>query len=177
MLFWHVGGTIAATRYAFRDDRMDLRFLALGAVLPDIVDTPIGLIAFSAVSGVRLIAHSLLFGAVIMTVIVLRTRRGRPRKMWMPLAIGVLMHLVFDAMWASPESLWWPFLGFDFTPSGESSAGALVGSILSDWRVWALEGVGAAYLGVLGVRGRLSDSAQRSVLWRTGRLAVPIDRR
>ena len=43
MLFWHVGGTIALVRYTVRDERMDLRFLILGAVLPDLIDTPIGL--------------------------------------------------------------------------------------------------------------------------------------
>ena len=32
MLFWHVGATIAIARYTFRDDRMDLRMLALGAL-------------------------------------------------------------------------------------------------------------------------------------------------
>ena len=35
MLFWHLGATVALVRYSFRDDRMDLRFLMLGAVLPD----------------------------------------------------------------------------------------------------------------------------------------------
>ena len=176
MLFWHVGGTIAAVRYAFRDDRMDLRFLAFGAVLPDLLDTPAGLAGFSGFGGVRLLAHSLVFGAAVMALIVWRTRRGRPRKRWMPVAIGVLMHLVLDAMWASPETLWWPFLGLEFTESGAASAGDLVASIVGDWRVWALETAGAAYLVVLAARGRLFDPGVRSVLWRTGRLAVPIDR-
>jgi hypothetical protein len=42
MLFWHLGASIAVARYTFRDERMDLRFLALGALLPDIIDTPVG---------------------------------------------------------------------------------------------------------------------------------------
>ena len=39
MLFWHLGGTTALARYAFRDERMDLRMLALGAIMPDLIDT------------------------------------------------------------------------------------------------------------------------------------------
>jgi len=47
MLFWHVGATIAFVRYTFRDKAMDLRFLALGAILPDLIDTPIVTALFS----------------------------------------------------------------------------------------------------------------------------------
>lgn len=177
MLFWHLGGTVAGIRYAFRDDRMDLRFLALGALVPDLIDTPIGLLAYGTFESVRLFAHSLLFGALVMAVVVLSTRRGRPRKRWMPMAIGVLMHLVLDAMWADPATLWWPFLGASFASSGLATAGDVVSSILTDWRVWALEVVGAAYLGYLAVKGNLADASARKTLWSTGRIAVPIDRR
>ena len=177
MLFWHVGGTIAAIRYAFRDDRMDLRLLVVGAVLPDVVDTPIGLAAFGTFGGIRLFSHTLLLGSIVMAAVVVATRRGRPRKRWMPLAIGILMHLVLDAMWANPETLWWPFLGFDFSPSGEVGSGALVGSILADWRVWVLEGIGLAYLVHLTLRGNLASAGERERFLRTGRLGVPIERR
>ena len=177
MLFWHLGGTVAAIRYAFRDDRMDLRLLLVGALLPDIVDTPVGLIAYTTFGGVRLMTHSLIFGALLMTVVVLATRRGRPRKRWMPLAIGVLMHLFLDAMWAEPDTFLWPFLGWDFAASEFGSAGALVRSILSDWRVWLLEAVGLAYLATLGYRGDLMSRDERVRFTRTGRIAVPIERR
>ena len=177
MLFWHMGGTVAAIRYAFRDDRMDLRLLLVGAVLSDLIDTPIGLVAFSTFGGVRLMSHSLVFGGLLMTVVVVITRRGRPRKRWMPLAIGVLMHLFLDAMWAEPETLWWPFLGWEFAPSNFGSAGALVRSILSDWRVWLLEGTGLAYLISLAHRGNLISREERVRFVKTGRIAVPIERR
>lgn len=177
MLFWHVGGTVAAARYAFRDDRMDLRLLIVGAVLPDVLDTPVGLAAFEMVGTVRLVGHSLLFGSLVMVAVMAATRRGRPRKRWMPLAIGVLMHLVFDAMWAEPETLWWPFLGLDFAGSGYASAGSFISSVVTDWRVWLAEGAGAGYLAYLARRGNITDPRQWERFKRTGRISVPIDRR
>jgi hypothetical protein len=177
VFLWHLGGTIAIVRYAFRDDRMDLRLLIVGAVLPDLIDSPIGAIWFEGLGGVRLFGHTMLFAAGAMVVVLALTRRGRPRKRWMPLAVGVLVHLVLDGMWADPETLWWPFLGTDFSVSGYDDFGGYVAAVVGDWRVWALEGVGAAYLGYLTVKGNLGSSEQRAAFVRTGRIAVPIDRR
>ncbi len=176
MLFWHLGGTVAVIRYSFRDDRMDLRLLLVGALLPDIIDTPVGLAGFGTFGGVRLFSHTILFATAVMMVVVLATRRGRPRKRWMPLAIGILTHLLLDAMWLDSETLLWPFLGLDFAASGFGSAGELVASILTDWRVWALEIVGAGYLAYLVSVGNLTSPEERARFARTGRIAVPIDR-
>lgn len=176
MLFWHLGGTIAFIRYAFRDPRMDLRFLMLGAILPDLIDTPFGLAFWDRFHNVRLLAHTLVFGSVLLIAVLLGTRRGRPRKRWMPLAIGVLMHLVLDAMWQQPETLWWPFLGFEPTTTSFATAGEYVRSVLTDWRVWALEVVGLAYLVVLWVRSGLGSPDARSAFLGTGVAVAPIGR-
>jgi inner membrane protein len=174
MILWHLGATIALTRYAFRDDRMDLRFLALGAILPDLVDTPVGLTFYDTLGGVRLVGHSLLAAGLVMVAVVLRTRRGRPRKRWMPLAIGMLMHLLLDAMWQDAATLWWPFLGWSFTQAGPATAADHVLSVLGDWRVWALEAVGAVYLVSLAHRAGLGKPAARSRFMSTGVVDVPI---
>ncbi len=176
MVFWHLGGTVALARYTFRDDRMDLRFLVLGGLLPDLVDTPFGLAAYGTLESVRLFAHSLVFAALVMVAVLILTRRGRPRKRWMPLAVGLLLHLLLDAMWADPETLWWPFLGLTFSAAGPASAVSYVGDIVSDWRVWALEALGLAYLYGLGRRARLGDLAVRREFLATGRIHAPIDR-
>lgn len=176
MLFWHLGGTTALIRYAFRDERMDLRFLMLGAVLADLIDTPVGLLFWDSLRNVRLIGHSLLFAAVVMLIVLLSTRRGRPRKRWMPLAVGVLVHLVLDAMWRQPETLWWPFLGWEFTERTYATAGAYVRAILGDWRTWMFEATGLAYLAYLFARARLFDSDARKEFIETGRIDVPIGR-
>ena len=176
MLFWHVGGTIALVRYTFRDERMDLRFLVLGAVLPDLVDTPIGLVAFGATQSVRLVGHSLVAAGGLMVAVLLTTRRGRPRKRWMPVAIGVLLHLFLDAMWADPETLWWPFLGVEFSAAPESTVAEYLGNVVTNWRTWALEVIGVVYLAVLARRARLTERAARDLLRTTGRIGVPIGR-
>ncbi|MCP3974998.1 MAG: metal-dependent hydrolase [bacterium] len=174
MFFWHVAATIAITRYSFRDERMDLRFLILGAVLPDLIDTPLGLAGFSRLESVRLISHSLLFAGIAMMWIVLATRRGRPRKKWMPIAIGILIHLFLDTMWANPETLWWPVLGGSFTPDGASSAGDYVAAVLQDPWVWLGEAVGFTYLAVMARRAGLGQGTSRRLFRETGQINVPI---
>jgi hypothetical protein len=174
MLFWHIAATTAIARYTFRDERMDLRFLALGAIIPDLIDTPIGLIWFESVGTVRLAAHSLVFAGATMTAIVLATRRGRPRKQWMPIAIGVLIHLFLDAMWASPETLWWPTLGLDFTAGGAAGVSGYLSDLFGDLRVWMGEVLGIGYLAVLAKRANLAAPAARHTLYTTGRVDVPI---
>lgn len=175
MVLWHLGATVAIARYAFRDERMDLRFLMLGAVLPDIIDTPIGLLTFSSVESVRLAGHTLLGAAAVMVAVVVSTRRGRPRKRWMPLAIGLLIHLFLDAMWADPETLWWPFLGLEWSSTGLGDAGSYVGDVLTNPWMWAGEALGAGYLGVLGRRGRLATTEARWRFAREGTIDVPIN--
>lgn len=174
MLFWHIGATTAITRYTFRDERMDLRLLLLGAVLPDMIDMPIGLIVFSAVESVRLVGHSLLFAAATMALVMLATRRGRPRKKWMPLAIGVLVHLFLDAMWADPETLWWPIFGWEFSTTGFSDAAAYVSAALSSPVMWVGEAFGLGYLIAMARRGGLGDRNARLQFRGTGRINVPI---
>jgi len=175
MLLWHVGATVAIARYAFRDDRMDLRMLVLGALLPDLIDTPIGLIFYGHLGGVRLVTHGLLLAAAVMVVVVLSTSRGRHRKAWMPLAIGLLLHVVLDAMWLDPETLWWPLFGWEFSSAGPENVGDYVVDVLTDWRVWSGEVVGALYLAYLAVAAGLSDPEKRRLLWTTGRVDAPID--
>jgi hypothetical protein len=118
----------------------------------------------------------LLFAAIVMVLVLVLARRGRPRKRWMPLAVGVLMGLVLDAMWRHPETLWWPFLGWRFTDSGFASAGAYLWWLATDWRTWALEAVGLAYLVLLARRAHLDESERRVELITTGRIQVPIGR-
>lgn len=175
MFFWHVGATIAIARYAFRDDRMDLRMLVLGGLLPDLIDTPIGLAFYRTLGSVRLVTHGLPLAVAVMIGVVVATRRGKPRKRWMPLAIGLFLHLFLDAMWLDPETLWWPLLGSGFASAGSSTASGYVAGVLSDWRVWLTEAVGLAYLAYLWRAAVLSAPEQRRLLLTTGRVDVPID--
>ena len=176
MLFWHVGATTAFIRYAFRDPAMDLRFLALGAVIPDLVDLPIGIVVWDSVGSVRLGAHALVFGALVMVAVLAITRRGARRKRWMLFAVGILMHLALDAMWGSPETLWWPFLGTDFAATGFTTYGDYLADLVRDPVLGAGELAGLAYLVWLARRAGAGDPDARRAFLRTGVIPVGLDR-
>ncbi len=109
-----------------------------------------------------------------MAWIVIATRRGRPRKRWMPLAIGVLMHLFLDAMWASPDTLWWPFFGFDFSTAEPATAGAYLADVLAKPLPWLGEVAGLTYLLMLARRAGLGSAPARRTLLESGRIDAPI---
>jgi hypothetical protein len=177
VFFWHVGATTAFVRYAFRDEAMDLRYLALGAILPDLIDLPIAVAMWPSWEAPRLVGHSLLFGSLIMVVVLIATSRGTRRKQWILLSVGALMHLALDAMWADPNTLWWPFLGWEFTTTGIATFSEYVSSVLSDPWMWAGEAAGLAYLVFLWRSSGLDDADARKKLLSTGQVSAPIERR
>lgn len=164
MLFWHLGGSLFLFRYLFRDPAVDVRFLMAGAVLPDLLDKPTGLVFGAGFFGTgRIFGHTLVFFAVLLAAVLLLTRRGKPsRKRWMALAVGVMFHLLLDGMWTLRDTLLWPFFGWEF-PVG----------VPNDWTTfrWSLlaqESAGLAYLLWLWRRCQLSDPARRRSLLKTG---------
>ena len=125
---------LAFARYL--DDRRLIGFAALGAILPDLIDKPIGhiLLAETLDSG-RLFGHGLLFFALIAVAGVYLYWR-RESFALLAVAAGVLSHQVLDAMWAIPVSWYFPFLGpyepHEFT---DYFGGAILAEIssLSEW--------------------------------------------
>jgi inner membrane protein len=91
--------------------RVDFRFILLGALLPDIIDKPLGLILFPDVlANGRTFLHSLLF--LLLTLMAAAIIYRKQRQLWgFYIAFGVLIHLTMDAMWTDPVTLYWPFLG------------------------------------------------------------------
>jgi hypothetical protein len=156
---------------------MDLRYLALGAILPDLIDMPVAVLMWTSWEAPRLVGHSLLFGSIIMVAVLIGTSRGIRRKQWILLSVGVLMHLALDAMWADPSTLWWPFLGWEFTSTGIGTFPEYASDILSDPWMWAGEAAGLAYLVHLWRSSDLDDPTARGVFLSTGRVSAPIDRK
>ncbi len=155
---------------------MDLRFLALGALLPNIIDMPVAVVMWSSWQAPRLWSHSFLFGSLVMVVVLVATSRGPRRKQWMLVATGVLVHLGLDSMWLDPQTLWWPFLGWEFTETAYATFGAYVGGVLADPWMWIGELVGFVYLIYLGRASGLGDRRARRMLFSTGRVSAPIGR-
>lgn len=174
MIFWHVGGTIAVFRYVFRDPKVDLRFLALGALLPDLIDKPLGTILFPDLfeGGTQLIGHTLIFSLLAMTAVLAVTRRGRVRRTWMAVAVGSLLHLILDGMWTDQQTLLWPAFGWSFPPGiPDYWPGLLTRFFESPWSI-VEELAGLGYLVYLWIQAGLADPARRREFLRTGRVSA-----
>ncbi len=158
-------------RWIFRDPKVDVRFLLLGALLPDLIDMPIGtLILMDRFSTSELWAHSLLAASFYMAAVLITTRRGRRRRAWMALGVGWLFHLLLDGMWLNGDVFLWPFLGWDL-PSASSPfwPEAWQRALADPWR-WALELIGIIYLWWLWRALGLSNAERRESVTRSGRL-------
>jgi inner membrane protein len=93
---------------------VDIRWLVIGSLLPDIIDKPIGIYLFKdTFDNGRIFSHTLLFLILVSAVGVFLWKRYH--RVWMlSLAAGTLMHLVLDESWLAPGTLFWPLLGLNF---------------------------------------------------------------
>jgi len=95
-------------------DKIDLRFLLIGALLPDIIDKPLGHIFLrEELSSGRTIAHSLLF-LVVIALAGWLVYRLQHRNWLLVVSAGSLAHLVLDQIWLMPQTLFWPFMSATF---------------------------------------------------------------
>ena len=101
----------AACALAREPLRVDYRFILLGALLPDLIDKPLGLMLLPvALANGRTFLHTLLFLALTIVAALLIYRQGR--RMWgIYIAFGVVTHFILDAMWTEPITFYWPLLG------------------------------------------------------------------
>lgn len=103
MLLWFVGTSMAAAWLVFRDPRFPYLPLTVGALLPDVVEVPLGRIGP---------LHSAVVVFAVMLVVMLATIGRRSlRRVLLAGTMGVLLHLVFDGAFAETEAFWWPLLG------------------------------------------------------------------
>ena len=171
MLFWHFGATLWLFRWIFRDPKVDIRFLLLGAILPDLIDFPVGtILAPDRYAGGELWFHSLIGPALYIAAVLFLTRRGSRRRAFMAVGVGWLFHLGLDGMWVDSEVFLWPFFGWEI-PMGEAPywPGAWARASSDPWR-WVLEVVGLAYLAWLWVAVGLGVKERRAGVLQTGRL-------
>lgn len=88
------------------------RYLAIGALLPDFIDKPLGMIVFaSTISNGRMISHTLVF-FLTLWLIGLYLYENRSDIRVITLAVGSFFHIMEDQMWASPQTLFWPLFGW-----------------------------------------------------------------
>lgn len=171
MISWHLGATLWLFRWIFRDPKVDVRFLLVGSILPDLIDLPIGtLFLAERYSTGELWSHSLVVPTVYMMVVLAVTRRGRRRRAWMALGVGWLFHLLLDVMWVDQDVFGWPFFGLEIAPGEAPFWSSAWERALSDpWR-WVKEAFGLGYLVWLWVGLGLKGAERRHEALRTGRL-------
>jgi membrane-bound metal-dependent hydrolase YbcI (DUF457 family) len=106
-----IGLVIGLVAYQYLGDRRTIPLAALGSILPDLIDKPLGHIILSgSVDFGRIYAHSGLFFLAMMVVALAYQRR---KGSWILLALvaGMFSHLVLDSMWQMPVTLFYPLLG------------------------------------------------------------------
>ncbi len=82
-----------------------------GALLPDLIDKPIGhLLLGGTLDNGRLVSHSLGFLVAVFAIGYLLFRHSHPLQ-GPVLALGVLSHQYLDAMWRDPAAWFYPFRG------------------------------------------------------------------
>lgn len=162
MILWFAGVSFVFVWWVFRTPALDYRLVMVGSVLP------VGEFVFG---GPRVL-HTLLAPVALLTIIMLATQRRRlVRRRWIGLAIGILMHLVLDGIWAREAVFWFPFFGLSSGPEWDglpefghsfavSAVLELVGALCLVWAWRAFD---------------LADSSKRQRFLRTGHLTRVVD--
>ena len=155
VFLWFVVGSVVVVTLVFDSPSMDVRLVALGAVLP----------VAEALVGDPWFLHAPILGVLGLAIVMLVARGRRlVQRRWLGVPIGVLSHQVLDGTWADTRVFWWPATGFDVLGGsrvpefGRGTGGLLLeasGLLLGVW-VWR--------------RYRLADPDRRSSLLRAGRL-------
>ena len=158
MLLWFFGTAVLTIWFVFRDPRFDHRLLLVGAILPDVVDLP---------SGQARWAHSLTVSVGVLILVMAVTAGRKPvRRLLLPLPIGMLLHLVWDGVFAATKVLWWPFSG--------GWGDTRVPSLARGWWDVPMELAGAAMLWWVWRTAGLEDRSARRRFMASGQL---VDRR
>ena len=104
MLLWYTSLSILFVANVFRSAGLDYRLVALGALVPLLVDLPVGH---------RAVGHTLLLAVALFTLVMVstagRSRLLRRRMLCVP--IGVFVGLVLSGAFTQDHVFLWPFLG------------------------------------------------------------------
>ena len=140
---WSSGGIVSW--FTSLGNRIDIRLLLVGSLLPDIIDKPIGVFFFrDTFSNGRIFCHTLLF-LILITLGGLYLYRSRNKIWLLVLSFGTFTHLILDRMWLSPRTLLWPLYGFSFEKVDLTYwTQDMFHALLTNPMVWISELVGAA---------------------------------
>ncbi len=162
LLFAHPGITLGAATiaadiinrkpswFASLSRYLDIRWLLVGSILPDIIDKTVGQVIFrDTFNNGRIFSHSLFF-LIILTAIGYYLLK-RHRQSWLlAIAAGVFAHLILDEMWQVPVTFLWPLFGFSFPVEDlDSWTANMWNALLTDPKYYISEIVGLVILLIL----------------------------
>jgi membrane-bound metal-dependent hydrolase YbcI (DUF457 family) len=132
-------------------ERIDIRLLLIGSLLPDIIDKLLGLwLLRDVISNGRIFSHTLLF-LIVITIGGLYLYLSRHRSWLMVLSFGIFTHLLLDQMWLSPRTLFWPLYGYTFERLEFTGfIQQILGILLADPAIYVPEIIGGVVLVVFG---------------------------
>jgi membrane-bound metal-dependent hydrolase YbcI (DUF457 family) len=131
---------------------LDIRFLVVGSMLPDIIDKPVGMYLFrDTFSNGRIFSHTLLF-LLVLAAIGVWLYKTKVQAWMLALVTGTFFHLVLDSMWQIPGTLFWPLMGLNFTAiETEGWIEGVFSAYVSNPSVYIPELIGTAILIWFGI--------------------------
>jgi len=155
VFFWYIGPSVLGIYEVFRSRGLDYRLIALGSMLPLLIDLPIGVFGPG---------HSVVVAVGVLTVVMVgtigRSRLLRRRVVCVP--IGWFCALVLSGAFLHDQSFLWPLLGWEWGNVGLFPPPTVL--VLS-------EAAGIAIIGWSLGRFGLNRSGPRADFLRTGRLS------
>ncbi len=147
LLFAHIGLTLAFAEMMRRAAglRLPIVPLAIGSMLPDLIDKPLGYVLYGTPAMGRIYAHTFLFLLLLFVLMV-----SLENRLILAIFFGVLSHLALDTIWRSPKIFLWPLLGGFPVVDSIGVLGYLQAliSALQDPMVFISEALGFAYLSI-----------------------------
>ncbi len=114
---WHLDKDASASsrsRLLTFLEKIDVRLLLVGSLLPDIIDKPLGTFFLRDIfSSGRIFCHTLVFLLVI-TLAGFYLYRSHGKIWLLTLSFGTFTHLICDQMWGNLPTLLWPVYGLTF---------------------------------------------------------------
>ena len=159
MLLWFVATAWLAVWIVLHDRTFDYRLLAVGAVLPDVID---------GVTGGVGVMHSVVTSIAVLVAVMLVTFGRRPiRRRLLAIPFGTFLHLVFDGAFNNTRVFWWPI-------AGRAVQGHSLPSIERGALSVLLEVIGAVILWWWWKRFALAVPVNRTAFLRIGHLPVDV---
>lgn len=176
IFFGHLGITLLLGFLIFTSlkVKVDYRLLLVGAILPDLIDKPIGhYLFYSTFQNGRIFAHSVLF-VLLLTALAAYVERKYLYTGISVLALGAVAHLAEDQIWREPVTALWPLLGWQFPKLDITDySGYILDALFHDPNAYVPEIVGLIIIAGFVWRFELYRVERAKAFLKTGRLTRP----